>query len=237
MTPRVVEYKNWADFTRRFLTKYHERDRARRRQLLFPGQADSRWHLLTTLDRAETFVSAAVRERRLTELVGRFRAHAHTLAANLELTGDLEWELFGRHHGLPTSVLDFSYSPYVAAYFAFHEPAPPGAGRSSIWALDLAGFDTDATPQVAIIDDEAQIRFNPRAQLQNGLFVKMKDVGPVERVLSARLTRHDLPTGRVERAGVLSVLDAMLINARTLFRDLDGAARAARTDVLVFTED
>ena len=102
--------------------------------------------------------------------------------------------------------------------------------------LDLEAFIGNTLPQVAVIDEEESIRYNPRAQEQRGLFLKVKDVGSVEELLGDYLTRHDIPVDVPDRVLVLGVLNGMLINARGLFRDMDSAARTAITDVLLFGE-
>jgi hypothetical protein len=229
-------YKGWSDFSKKFLVKFGELSSQRKRQLVFRGQADAQWPLRTSLDRVRTFGSAAEREGCLTGLVRQFQRQVRRLYPDLSLEGELAWELLGRHHGLPTSVLDFSRSPYVSAYFAFAEPIPKGATAASIWVLDLEAFDRDPVPQIAIVDEDDQIRFNPREQQQFGLFVKVKDVAPVEELLKDHLERHDIPTGDKERATVLSALNDMMITAGHLFRDMDGAARTAAINVLVFGE-
>ncbi|MGL6096799.1 MAG: FRG domain-containing protein [Fimbriiglobus sp.] len=229
-------YTDWHHFSKKFLEKYHKLSPQRRRQLIFRGQADSLWPLRASLDRVRPFTSTADRERCLSSLIGRFRKHALSLSPGLGQLPSIEWELLGRHHGLPTSVLDFSRSPYVAAYFAFADPAPPAATHASIWVLDLAAFDTDALVQLTVLDQDELIRCNPRAQEQSGLFLKIMDATPVEDLLGDYLTRYDFPTGPSERAATLGILNAMMINARRLFRDLDGAARTAATDVIEFGE-
>ncbi len=226
-------YKDWADFFKKFYPKYSALSAPTRAQLVFRGQADARWALLPTLDRVKKYGTTADREHQLTQLISQFRQQARSLASDLRPEADLEWELLGRHHGLPTSVLDFSRSPYVAAYFAFADPAPSDATHASVWVFNRDRFARDPVPAVAIIDDEEQIRFNARAQEQQGLFLKMKEVGAVEAVIPGCLERHDIPTGPAPRATALSALDAMLITARSLFRDLDGAARTAALNVLV----
>jgi hypothetical protein len=158
-----------------------------------------------------------------------------SLAANIRARTDLEWELLGRHHGLPTTVLDFTYSPYVAAYFAFADNPPTGAKYSSIWAIDRQVFDSRDLPQLELLDEEEYKRFNPRAQEQGGLFLKIKDISQsVEELLGDGLKRYDVPVG--QRRSVLASLDSMTINARNLFRDLDAAARTATSSVLVLEE-
>jgi hypothetical protein len=229
---KTKTYKGWSDFFRKFLARYAELSTQTREQLASRGQADARWSLLTSLDRVASFSSAAEREQCLEKLIRQFRQQARR-SAELKPETDLEWELLGRHHGLPTSVLDFTTSPYVAAYFAFAEPLPTDATHASIWVLDRERLSTDPILQVAIIDKEELIRFNPRAQEQQGLFLKMKEVGPIESVLSDCLERHDIAIDNSQRTVVLAALDGMLISARKLFGDLDGAARTAAVNVMV----
>lgn len=233
---KAVTYKNWADFAKTFLVPYDAGPPGRKRQLVFRGQADSRWPLKTSLDRLRGFASAAEREGVLASLIDQFRRLARSLEAGLRPEGPIEWELLGRHHGLPTSVLDFTRSPYVASYFAYAERPPDGATMASVWVLDLEQFDHHTAPQVAVIDDEDQIRFNPRAHEQHGLFVKVKDAAALEALIGDHLVRHDIPTGDRQRTVVLSALAGMMITSRNLFRDLDGAARTAAINVLVLGE-
>jgi hypothetical protein len=44
----------------------------------------------------------------------------------------IEWLALMQHHGAPTRLLDFTYSLYVAAYFALEE----AEGESAVWAIN-----------------------------------------------------------------------------------------------------
>ena len=104
----------------------------------FRGHADSRWRLETSLERAvlryrkaapdqppiESYVVSHPNkfERRL---IYEFQQRAHHYVADPPAERDLlEWFALMQHHGLPTRLLDWTFSPYVAAYFAVEGRIP-----------------------------------------------------------------------------------------------------------------
>ncbi|HEU5171139.1 MAG TPA: FRG domain-containing protein [Gemmatimonadales bacterium] len=100
---------------------------------VYRGAADARWPLLTSLDRLggvnPPHAKAGLEEHILRNFIRYSRPHLPTGAAN-------EWELLvqAQHHGLPTRLLDWTYSPLVAAHFATlaHQPG----GDAAVWRLD-----------------------------------------------------------------------------------------------------
>lgn len=137
-----------------------------------------------------------------------------------------DWELLARHHGLPTPILDWTMSPYVAAFFAFTDSASETSEWVSVWTFDREAFAHGSLAEIEVIDDIDRIQFNPRAIEQRGVFLRIGTTKKtIEQLLSQHLFRYDIPSS--ERQLALADLDQMLVNARTLFRDLDGAARSA----------
>jgi hypothetical protein len=125
---------------------------------LFRGLARSDWALETTLDRSYPDVQSFLEYYRRVSacksavemLTGRrwenvpdygeLRAAAENDLDQLTtiLTGQqeiLEFLLYLRHHGFPSPLLDWTASPYVAAFFAF-EPDESGKGdRAGVFAF------------------------------------------------------------------------------------------------------
>jgi len=94
---------------------------------VFRGQEDAAWRLEPSLHRAvtndgRTELPATDRLLRIEQtLTGKFRGIApnHLPAATLSATNSVtDWWLLMRHYGVPTRILDWTASFYVAAYFA-----------------------------------------------------------------------------------------------------------------------
>ena len=145
-------------------------------------------------------------------------------------------------YGLKTPLLDWTESPFVAAYFAFLKPEPVEQFRF-IYALskDIRRWGPARSPEsnpfdlfikfVEPISDE-----NPRLLNQRGLFtITMSEGIDIEKTVQAcyakdpekgksRIIFVTIKIPASEREKCLRNLNGMNINHATLFPDLIGAA-------------
>ncbi len=106
-------------------------------QFAFRGEADHKWRLTPTLLRRAPYKASRdllVAER---EAMRAFmaQAHLHLSSEHLPEKGEpefeLEWWALMQHFGAPTRLLDWTLSPFVAAYFAV-EQLPESDGVVSV---------------------------------------------------------------------------------------------------------
>ncbi|HCD1293937.1 hypothetical protein BC490_18580 [Vibrio parahaemolyticus] len=178
-----------------------------------------------------------------------FRGHASenwqlksTLKRSLELnsasylpSAENEWWALGQHFGLKTPLLDWTESPYVAAYFAFnteyHETE-----NVAVWML---AKNINTYPEISRLAPNHHLEFlrpyldeNARLLNQRGLFVRTPEMMCVSDWIaqfhqSGHIALAKVLIPAVEKKRVLSSLDKMNINHLTLFPDLMGAAEYA----------
>ena len=98
---------------------------------IYRGASDARAPLLTSLDRlgAAPHAKADLEEHILRNFIRYSRPHLGTGPVD-------DWELLvsAQHHGVPTRLLDWTYSPLVAAFFATR-PNEEKRDRA-VWRLD-----------------------------------------------------------------------------------------------------
>lgn len=116
----------------------------------FRGHASSEWSLEPTVMRYIDRITKAfpqwsdrwdfVRERVYQGLDRGFRKNLikNTDIPQSEVERMDAWQ-YGQHYGLPTPLLDWTYSPYIALFFALSESQPQGADttRRCVWGLNL----------------------------------------------------------------------------------------------------
>ncbi|MBJ7591347.1 FRG domain-containing protein [Aeromonas veronii] len=143
-----------------------------------------------------------------------------------------EWWALGQHFGLKTPLLDWSDSPYIAAYFAFNAEIHE-TENIAIWVL---AKNINEYPEVARLAKRHHIKFlrpyldeNARLLNQRGLFVRTPEMMCLSAWIKqfkqnglVALAKVLIPSSEKERA--LRSLDKMNINHLTLFPDIMGAA-------------
>lgn len=219
------------------------------REWAFRGQSDASWPLWPTISRQ--LRNRRVVSRYWTEqehrLVWIFQRKAVHFLENVPAVVDTpQWMALMQHHGGPTRLLDFTWSPYVAAFFALESSVADAA----VWAINAPRLGThaygpdfppgDRPPSPEAVLRAAGLRGrnavavgepyfkNRRVVAQSGTFAWPFDITrPLDAILS---TKKGAIIKLVLRAGIrreaLRELYRMNITYATLFPDLDGLARS-----------
>lgn len=137
------QYFESADEAFNFLADLAESDT----DYLFRGHSKSEYRLCTTLSRF-TSIPHEDWSSGIDEILQSFRAGLIKLGLNpIDTNSRLDWMEYARHHGAPTPCIDFSYSPYVAIFFAFNcvkdkYPKPENPEYSVVYVLDIIQIGT-----------------------------------------------------------------------------------------------
>jgi len=221
----------------------------------FRGQSDATWPLNSTLSRYLS--DHKVHERAWPIMEARilriFKRKAHLFASDLPEDSDsFEWLALMQHHGSPTRLIDFTWSPYVAAFFAL-EQATRDAAIWSVFPPQLAGADKYRSIRVSQRDEANELgpwipgnfekhflvsdkqfaligeprRMNQRLVSQSGTFLTPSSIKlPAERILPPTAVKKLVIRTDAVRRDAMEDLYSMNISYATLFPGLDGMARS-----------
>lgn len=109
--------RDWADLQRLLFDDTYDASISRyRSQWAYRGTGRAAWDLVTSLHRA---VGDKVNLE--SPMLRNFRKYAYR--SELHAFSEWHWVTLAQHHGMPTRLLDWTFSPYVALHFATANPA------------------------------------------------------------------------------------------------------------------
>lgn len=215
----------------------------------YRGERDERWPLYSSLSRylrnfnvhAEAWTLQEARILRV------FKRKAHQfLEQPPEPDDDFQWLALMQHHGGPTRLIDFTWSPYVAAFFALERTTEDGV----IWALNPGRIDSSRALKHSRMDPRIRGNFERYFLKGNHRFIWMGEPYAMNRRLIAQSGTFAVPgvldapleeiiaesgqenilakfvlTNAVRETGMRE-LYRMNITYGTLFPDLDGLAKS-----------
>jgi hypothetical protein len=236
----VIQLNSWRDFLS-FAAEspYHN--------WAFRGQRDASLPLFSVLSRY--FLTYNIDPRAWIDQEDRIlrifkRKAIHFLPHTPDRDDDLQWLALMQDHGAPTRLLDFTWSPYVAAFFALHNATDEGV----IWACNP--FEIERAMKLDDVEKPGAFRkhflgatkpfvwigephaMNRRLIAQSGTFLAPSILDqPIESILTGypnpkgTLIKLILPAEKIREQGMRE-LYKMNITQATLFPDLDGLARS-----------
>lgn len=209
------------------------------------GHANEKWKLQTSFHRTASLTGISL-EVYLNTLIPE--VHYYICAQANELINMQNPEEFGallallQHHSFPTPLLDWTLSPYIAAYFAFREvnDDAPQSDNVKIFIFDYIAWSNQFVQPLDLRETKKYVslfrpyaKYNPRLIPQQGVFT-VTNVDDIESHIyscSQAANKEFLYTALLsvkEKPHVMRELNLMGINEMSLFPSVDGICRAMK---------
>ena len=191
---------------------------------VFRGHDDIEYKLIPSVGRAtHTSKSRLGYERSLFDIFCR-EACAHLL--NIP-SDEWEWLSIAQHHRLPTRLLDWTYNPLVALYFAVEGNE---AADGQLFALHSVTKASERVRERSPFAIKRPVKLYPnvvtsRIRAQEGLFVACSEIEqPLDEPIRDDWSVERFRIPAAAKANIRYELFRMGVHASSLFPDIDGLA-------------
>lgn len=214
---------------------------------LFRGQSNPTWLLRPTLERAAARCEVERCEFERAVFIDFQRQASSFLPRLPHEESTLEWLAVMQHYGAPTRLLDFTYSFWIAVYFAYEF----SDSECSIWAVDpksLARESTKQTDKQLLNSIEkannstdkifycTPFYLNERLGIQQGefLFTPHSTADFHNVFVQNKKTHFKLTIPKHLFAKIRELLNEFNCNSRTLMPGIDGYSRYFQNPTIPF---
>lgn len=197
----VTRLERWRDFSSLLESPFFNRPNT---QLVFRGHRRCDWSMTPTLARVTNndIITEALANQQLMmfrkAIRGRVRDHS---LLDDGLQDDELWSI-GQHHGLMTPLLDWTYSPYVALFFAFAKEDQEEEKDNPYRAIYILNktfiADDEVCPDIRVFEPKKDD--HGRLVSQAGLFTFSPFDSTIENKLTEVLTDEDFPDDELRQA-------------------------------------
>lgn len=232
----VVKLSSWEEFHRKVRSLKSERGYVWRGQ---KKDEDNGWFLRSLFDREVQSKDQQDRAKKLKRHLENFMERMKKSYPNVLPRKDIDIWALGQHYGLKTHLLDWTLSPYIAAYFAFKEANDPNDRNDRyryVYALNrsLERLMIKQKKASEILPPNRSVPFidqlshpNPRFTAQRGIFTEAfhgNDIQEYVQIFSRKkpskvlIVKFKIPTE--DREKCLHELHLMNIDHTSLLLDL-----------------
>lgn len=255
---QLVEFVSWRQFKSELFERLFSANSSangERPKLLFRGQSCNSWHLLSSFDRL--MEEHGIRGGRIEEVYTRSLEDFYINGVEMNLIAGLtrvsgqepfpaikadpekmtELEAYAQHYGFPTRLLDWSESPYVAAFFAASDHEKCTSKQLTIWCLNVAVARQILNEHDLVIRERTLDRERRQVWQRASFTINRTNHTKTDEIFdptkgrlrdepaSPALYRCTIP--QTEAVAMLTDLDFMRINYLSVFPDIDGLVRYA----------